>query len=67
MVYPVFMTKSCEQCLVIFVYSYKTPRNLRNAATQMIAHHRSNFFITFHYYYGILYSLIFICVTMYLH
>ena len=42
-VYPVFMTKSCEQFLVIFVYTYKIPRNLRNAATQMIVHHTDNF------------------------
>ena len=43
MVYPVFMTKFCEQFLVTFVYTYKILRNLRNAATQMIIHYTDNF------------------------
>ena len=42
-VYLVFMTKSCEQFLVIFVCTYKIPRKLRNTATQMIVHHTDNF------------------------
>ena len=42
-VYPVFMTQFCEQFLVTFVYTYKIPRNLRNAATQMIIHYTDNF------------------------
>ena len=42
-VYPVFMTKYCKQFLVIFVYTYNIPKNLWNAATQMIAHYTDNF------------------------
>ena len=42
-VYPILMTTSCEQFLVIFVYTYKIPRNLLNAATQMIVHSTDNF------------------------
>ena len=37
MVNPVFMTKSCEQFLVTFVYTYKIPRNLRNADTLSVS------------------------------
>ena len=42
-VYPVFMTKFCDKFLVTFVYTYKIPRNLQNAATQTIIHYTDNF------------------------